>query len=79
MRRDDIDICEGIKQEWRQTMGAATIVDLQSAYLQLHVVENLWQYQLIMYKGATYCLTRLGFGLNVTPKIMAAVFKTVLK
>ena len=30
-------------------------------------------------KGKTYCLTRLGFGLNVAPKIMAAVLKTVLK
>ena len=30
-------------------------------------------------KEKTYCLTRLGFGLNVAPKIMAAVLKTVLK
>ena len=33
----------------------------------------------LKYKGTTYCLTRLRFELNVTPKIMAAVLKTVLK
>ena len=27
-------------------------------------------------QGNAYCLTRLGFGLNVTPKIMVAMVKT---
>ena len=39
----------------------------------------MWQYQLVKYKGTTYCFTRLDFGLNVTPKIMVAMLKTVLK
>ena len=54
-------------------------MDLKFAYLQLHVAKELWQYQPVSYKEKTYCLTRLGFGLNVAPKIMAAVLKTVLK
>ena len=54
-------------------------MDLKSAFLQLHVVKELWQYQLVSYKGKTYCWIRLGFGLNVAPKIMAVVLKTVLK
>ena len=54
-------------------------MDLKSAYLQLHIARKLWQYQLVSYKGKTYCLTRLGYGLNVARKIMAAVLKTVLK
>ena len=29
-------------------------------------------------KGQRYCLTRLGFGLNVTPLIMRAIVNTVL-
>lgn len=41
-------------REWRQTIGAATIVDPKLAYLQLHVTEKLWQYQLVRYKKFTY-------------------------
>ena len=59
--------------------GGTAIVDLMTAYLQLHVAKELWQYQLVTYKGKTYCLTRLGFGLYVAPKIMAAVLKMMLK
>ena len=60
-------------------MGTNTIIDLKLGYLQLHVAEKQWQYQLVKYKGTTYCLTRLGFGMNVAPKIMSAVLKIVLK
>ena len=57
---------------------AAKIVELKSAYLQIHVDKKLWWYQLVEYKGQIYCLTRLGFGLSSTPKIMTADLKTVL-
>ena len=63
---------------WRRTAGASAIVDLKSAYLQLHVHEQLWKYQLVSYEGKTYCLTRVGFGLNSTPRIMTFILKTVL-
>ena len=53
-------------------------MDLKSAYLQIHVDEKLWRYQLVKYKGWVYYLTRLWFGLNSTPKIMTAVLKNVL-
>ena len=76
---DIIDMCVEKMRKWRQSEGGTAIVDLKSAHLQLHVAKELWQYQLVSYKGKTYCLTRLGFGLNVVPKIMAAVLKTALK
>ena len=74
-----IDVCEEVMREWRRKERAAKIVDLKSAYLQVHVDEKLWQYQLVKYKGQLYCLTRLGFGLSSAPKIMTAILKTVLK
>ncbi|CAM1309398.1 Uncharacterised protein r2_g1955 [Pycnogonum litorale] len=58
--------------------GAEKIVDLKSAYLQIHVERELWKYQLVSYKGKTYALTRLGFGLSSAPRIMASILKTVL-
>ena len=76
---DIIYVCDEKMRKWRWLEGGTAIVDLKSAYLQLHVAKEVWQYQLVSYKGKTYCLTQLGFGLNVAPKIMAAMLKTVLK
>ena len=76
---DDVtDVCSETLREWRRMNEGATIVDLKSAYLQIRVAKKLWQYQLVKYKGKTYCLTRLGFGLNSAPRIMAKILKTVL-
>lgn len=76
---DDVtDVCGETLRKWRQMRGASTIVDLKSAYLQIHVAKKLWRYQLVKYNGRTYCLTRLGFGLNAAPKIMTSILKTVL-
>ena len=58
--------------------GEIALVDLKSAYLQVRVAKELWQYQLVRYKGETYCLTRLGFGLSSAPRIMASILKYVL-
>lgn len=72
------DVCGETLRQWRQMRGAGTIVDLKSAYLQIHVAKKLWKYQLVKHKGKTYCLTRLGFGLNSAPRIMATILKAVL-
>ena len=73
-----IDVCQDTLREWRKVRGDAEVVDLKAAYLQLHVNPKLWKYQLVQYKGQTYCLTRVGFGLNSAPRIMTKVLKTVL-
>ena len=75
---DIIDVCSEILREWRKIGENVSIVDLKSAYLQLHVDSELWPYQLVKYKGKTFCLTRLGFGLSSAPRIMSKILKTVL-
>ena len=75
---DIIDVCSETLREWRQVGDNVAIVDLKSAYLQLRVDEELWPYQLVNYKGQTFCLTRLGFGLCSAPRIMSKILKTVL-
>ena len=74
-----IDVCDDVLRQWRQMDGETEIVDLKSAYLQIRVSPDLWKYQLVNFKGKTYCLTRLGFGLNCAPRVMTKVLKTVLK
>lgn len=73
-----IDACDDVLRQWRRVSGETEIVDLKSAYLQLRVSPELWKYQLVKYKDRTYCLTRLGFGLNCAPRVMTKVLKTVL-
>ena len=75
---EEINVCSEKLREWRKTNGELELVDLQSAYLQIRVEKSLWKYQVVKFKGNTYCLTRLGFGLNVAPRIMAVVLKRVL-
>ena len=48
-----IDVCNEKMRKWRQLEGGTAIVDHKSAFLQLHVAKELWQYQLVSYKGKT--------------------------
>jgi hypothetical protein len=72
------EVCSEKLRRWRRLGKNVKILDLRKAYLQLHVSEDLWKYQVIKYKKKTYCLTRLGFGLSVAPKIMSTVLTKVL-
>ena len=65
-------------RDWRQFGENVSIIDLSSAYMQLKIDEKLWAYQTVMFRGQRFCLTRLGFGLNVAPAIMKAVLDKVL-
>ena len=71
-------VCGEKLREWRRLGTSVKLIDLKSAYLQVLVDESLWRFQVVRYKGTTFCLTRLGFGLNVAPKIMTAIVNKVL-
>ena len=71
-------VCGDKIRRWRKLGTRLSIVDLRKAYLQIRVAPHLWRYQVVTFKGRKYCLTRLGFGLNVAPKIMTAIVTKVL-
>ena len=75
--REFIDVFGETLRRWRQNNAVSIIGDLKSAYQ--HIASHLRNYELVRCKERTYCPTQLGFGLNVTPKIMAAILKIVLK
>ena len=54
------------------------MLDLCRAYLQVHVDKSLWPFQTVKIKGQRYCLTCLGFGLNVAPIIMRSIINMVM-
>lgn len=51
----------------------ASMLDLNKAYMQVHVSDKLKKCQVVKYKGQSYVMTRMGFGLNVAPKIMSRI------
>jgi transposase InsO family protein/ribonuclease HI len=74
----EVAVCDETLRKWRRFPGSLKLVDLKSAYLQIHIDKSLWPFQQVRYKGQTYCLTRLGFGLNCAPRIMTRILREVL-
>lgn len=74
----DADVCADQLRRWRRHGTRIAVVDLRKAYLQLRLERRLWPFQTVIVRGQRYCLTRLGFGLNVAPLIMKAVIRAVL-
>ena len=64
--------------EWWQAGSNVSVLDLQKAYLQVHVHQSLWSYQTVLFKGWRYCLTCMGFSLNVAPSIMLTIVDAIL-
>lgn len=55
-----------------------SVIDLSTTYMQIKVHERLLPFQIIIFHGERFCLTRLGFGLNVTSLIPKSVLNAVL-
>lgn len=65
-------------KEWRRKGLRVSVLDLHKTYLWICVDQLLWLFQTIIYKGWKYCLTIMGFGLNVAPAITKAIVDTML-
>ena len=74
----DADVCTRKLWEWCQHGPNVSFLDLRRAYLQVRVSESLWPFQTVMFAGKRYCLTSLGFGLNMALQIMKAIIGAVL-
>ena len=48
-------------------------LDIRKAYLQVRIAPELLRFQVVVWKGRSYVMTRMGFGLNVAPKLMTIV------
>lgn len=70
-------VCQDKLREWRQFGSNCCMLDLK-AYLQLHIDQELQKFQAIRYKDRLFMMTRMGFGLNVAPKVMIKVLSRVL-
>lgn len=74
----DSEVCPETLRKWRRMGDRLGVVDLKDAYLQLHVKQELQEFQVVCINGQYYRLTRVGFGLSSAPKIMSAIVKHIL-
>lgn len=75
----DAVICGEKLREWRRRGSSIALLDLRRAYLQCHVEPSLQVYQSVIFKGKTYLMTRLCFGISIGPKAMSHIVKHVLE
>ena len=70
-------VCQDKIRQWRLGGDPADyeMIDIRKAYLQVHVSPELYRYQVVKWKGKTYVMTRMGFGLSVAPKFMDIIVK----
>ena len=69
------DVCLQKLREWRQQGPNVAVLDLRCTYLQVHIDKSLWPFQTVEIKGQRYCLTRLGFGLNINNIFVCSVVR----
>ncbi|XP_067943044.1 uncharacterized protein [Watersipora subatra] len=71
-------ICQEKLRNWGLGGSKACLLDLKKAYLQVHIEPSLKKFQAVRYRGKTYVMTHMGFGLNVATKIMSKIIDKVL-
>lgn len=74
----DVAVCQEKLRSWRRKLGRSCLLDLKKAYLQVHIEPSLRKYQIVDIDGEHFVMTRMGFGLNVAPKIMTKIISRVL-
>ena len=70
--------CQGRLREWRMLGPDCAAMDLRKAYLQIKLDKNLWTYQAVQFDGKIYVMTRLGFVLNIAPKVMSKIVEKII-
>ena len=70
-------VCGDKIREWRQRTDDSKLLDIWKAYLQVHLDESLQRYQVVVWNGDVYVMTRMGFGLNIAPKVMDTIIQYV--
>ncbi|XP_065177095.1 uncharacterized protein LOC135806835 [Sycon ciliatum] len=76
----DAPACAETLRSWRvKGPDGYVLVDLKKAYLQVRVHPDLLRYQVVVWRGRSYVMTRMGFGLNIAPKFMDIIVRWVTR
>ena len=70
--------CDQKIREWRRQGSQNVVIDISRAYLRVHIHSSLERFQVVKFDSSTYVMSRMGFGLNIAPKVMDAIVKFAL-
>ena len=73
----DAVVCPDTLRKWQLAGDARDhkLLDIRKAYLNVRVAPELLRYQTVVWKGALYVMTRMGFGLSIAPKFMDIIVR----
>ncbi len=71
------EICHKVLREWRKYQ-TAFLVDVEKAYMNVHAAKHLLPFQAVWVHGKLYCMTRMGFGLNIAPRVLKVLIEHIL-
>ena len=72
------EVCHESLRKWRRYT-CATLVDIEKAYMNVWVSSPLWRFQAVKHDGRFYAMTRMGFGLNIAPRVLKCLIEYILK
>ena len=76
----DAPACGEKIRKWRQVADSQfELVDIRKAYLQVRVDPSLLRYQVVVWRGKLYAMSRMGFGLSIAPKFMDIIVRWVTR
>ena len=70
-------MCAQKLRKWQRQGVSVSLLDLQNAYLQIHVDKALWLFQTVIFRGSALLSYMVEFGLNVVP-LMKSVIDTIV-
>ena len=71
------EICHEALRKWRRYK-TAYLVDVEKAYMNVYVSPKLYPYQVVQVDQKVYAMTRMGFGLNIAPRVLKCLIAHVL-
>lgn len=72
------EICHESVRLWRK-FKIALLVDIEKAYMNIHIADQLLPFQTVRYKGTEWVMTRMAFGLNVAPRALKLLISHILR
>jgi transposase InsO family protein len=72
------EVCHESLRKWRR-MNVAFLVDVERAYMNVTIHPKLYRYQVVKWNGQKFVMTRMGFGLNIAPRVLKCLIEYILK
>ena len=71
------EVCHESLRKWRQ-YHVAFLIDVEKAYMNIGVAKQLLRFQIVNVDEKFYCLTKMGFGISIAPRVLQCLIKKII-